>query len=152
MSNCITTEKKHVTTLGNLLGGVKNPYLEITQWEWKIDPKGLLYTRSKINDRYGIPIFIVKNRLWAEDEPDENGCIHDDYRINYLRQHIFEMEKAILSKVDLFGYTVWSALDIVSSGTGDMRKRYGFIYVDKDDQGNGTMKQSRKKCFTGIKK
>jgi 6-phospho-beta-glucosidase len=112
----------------------------------------LLYTLNKINDRYGIPIFIVENGLGAVDEPDENGCIHDDYRINYLRQHICEMEKAILSKVDLFGYTVWSALDIVSSGTGEMRKRYGFIYVDKDDQGNGTMKRSRKKSFYWYKK
>lgn len=152
MSNCITTEEGHATTLGNLLGGVKNPYLETTQWGWQIDPKGLLYTLNKINDRYGIPIFIVENGLGAVDEPDENGCIHDDYRINYLRQHICEMEKAILNKVDLFGYTVWSALDIVSSGTGEMRKRYGFIYVDKDDQGNGTMKRSRKKSFYWYKK
>lgn len=152
MSNCITTEEGHATTLGNLLGGVKNPYLETTQWGWQIDPKGLLYTLNKINDRYGIPIFIVENGLGAVDEPDENGCIHDDYRINYLRQHIVEMEKAILNKVDLFGYTVWSALDIVSSGTGEMRKRYGFIYVDKDDQGNGTMKRSRKKSFYWYKK
>jgi len=152
MSNCITTEEGHATTLGNLLGGVKNLYLETTQWGWQIDPKGLLYTLNKINDRYGIPIFIVENGLGAVDEPDENGCIYDDYRINYLRQHISEMEKAILSKVDLFGYTVWSALDIVSSGTGEMRKRYGFIYVDKDDQGNGTMKRSRKKSFYWYKK
>ncbi|RKD29268.1 glycoside hydrolase family 1 protein [Lacrimispora algidixylanolytica] len=152
MSNCITTEDGHATTLGNLLGGVKNPYLETTQWGWQIDPKGLLYTLNKINDRYGIPIFIVENGLGAVDEPDENGCIHDNYRINYLRQHIIEMEKAILNKVDLFGYTVWSALDIVSSGTGEMRKRYGFIYVDKDDQGNGTMKRSRKKSFYWYKK
>ena len=152
MSNCITTEEGHATTLGNLLGGVKNPYLETTQWGWQIDPKGLLYTLNKINDRYGIPIFIVENGLGAIDERDENGCIHDDYRINYLRQHICEMEKAILNKVDLFGYTVWSALDIVSSGTGEMRKRYGFIYVDKDDQGNGTMKRSRKKSFYWYKK
>lgn len=152
MSNCITTEEGHATTLGNLLGGVKNPYLETTQWGWQIDPKGLLYTLNKINDRYGIPIFIVENGLGAIDERDENGCIHDDYRINYLRQHICEMEKAILNKVDLFGYTVWSALDIVSSGTGEIRKRYGFIYVDKDDQGNGTMKRSRKKSFYWYKK
>jgi 6-phospho-beta-glucosidase len=90
--------------------------------------------------------------LGAVNEPDENGCIHEDYRINYLRQNICEMGKAIHNKVDLFGYTVWSALDIVSSGTGKMGKRYGFIYVDKDDQGNGTMKRSRKNRFTGIKK
>lgn len=152
MSNCVTTEEGHTTTLGNLLGGVKNPYLETSQWGWQIDPKGLRYTLNKIQDRYGIPIFIVENGLGAVDELDENGCIRDDYRINYLRQHIAEMESAIDSNVNLMGYTVWSALDIVSSGTGEMKKRYGFIYVDKDDQGNGTMKRHRKKSFYWYKK
>nr|WP_035317557.1 6-phospho-beta-glucosidase [Clostridium sp. 12(A)] len=152
MSNCVTTEEGHTTTLGNLLGGVKNPYLEATQWGWQVDPKGLLYTLNKIHDRYQVPIFIVENGLGAVDVRDENGCIHDDYRINYLRQHICEMEKAIHNKVDLFGYTVWSALDIVSSGTGEMKKRYGFIYVDKDDEGNGTMERFKKKSFYWYKK
>ena len=152
MSNCVTTEEGHATTLGNLLGGVKNPYLETSQWGWQIDPKGLRYTLNKIQDRYGIPVFIVENGLGAVDKPDDNGCIHDDYRINYLRQHITEMERAIAGKVNLMGYTVWSALDIVSSGTGEMKKRYGFIYVDKDDQGNGTMKRFRKKSFYWYKK
>ena len=99
-----------------------------------------------------MPIFIVENGLGAVDVRDENGCIHDDYRINYLRQHICEMEKAIHNKVDLFGYTVWSALDIVSSGTGEMKKRYGFIYVYKDDEGNGTMERFKKKSFYWYKK
>ncbi len=152
MSNCVTTEEGHTTTLGNLLGGVKNPYLETSQWGWQIDPKGLRYTLNKIQDRYGIPIFIVENGLGAVDEPGENGLVRDDYRINYLRQHIAEMQRAINSKVNLMGYTVWSALDIVSSGTGEMKKRYGFIYVDKDDQGNGTMKRVRKKSFYWYKK
>ncbi len=152
MSNCVTTEEGHATTLGNLLGGVKNPYLEASQWGWQIDPKGLRYTLNKIQDRYGIPVFVVENGLGAVDKPDDNGCIHDDYRINYLRQHITEMERAIDDKVNLMGYTVWSALDIVSSGTGEMKKRYGFIYVDKDDQENGTMKRVRKKSFYWYKK
>ncbi|MTK10206.1 MAG: glycoside hydrolase family 1 protein [Hungatella sp.] len=152
MSNCVTTEEGHSTTLGNLLGGVRNPYLETSQWGWQIDPKGLRYTLNKIQDRYGIPIFIVENGLGAVDEPDDNGLIRDDYRINYLRQHITEMERAINSHVNLMGYTVWSALDIVSSGTGEMKKRYGFIYVDQDDQGNGTMKRVRKKSFYWYKK
>ena len=152
MSNCVTTEEGHTTTLGNLLGGVKNPYLETSQWGWQIDPKGLRYTLNKIQDRYGIPIFIVENGLGAVDQPDDNGFIRDDYRINYLRQHITEMERAVNSHVNLMGYTVWSALDIVSSGTGEMKKRYGFIYVDKDDQGNGTMKRVRKKSFYWYKK
>ncbi|WP_124067763.1 glycoside hydrolase family 1 protein [Clostridium sp. E02] len=152
MSNCVTTEEGHATTLGNLLGGVKNPYLKTSQWGWQIDPKGLLYTLNKIYDRYGIPLFIVENGLGAVDELDDNGCVHDDYRINYLRQHIDQMEKSIENKVDLIGYTVWSALDIVSSGTGEMKKRYGFIYVDKDDQDNGSMKRYRKKSFFWYKK
>lgn len=147
MSNCVTTEAGHETTLGNLLGGVKNPYLEASEWGWQIDPKGLLYTLNKINDRYGIPIFIVENGLGAIDIPDENGYIQDDYRISYLRQHICQMEKAIDNQVNLIGYTVWSALDIVSSGTGEMKKRYGFIYVDKDDNGTGSLKRIPKKSF-----
>jgi Beta-glucosidase/6-phospho-beta-glucosidase/beta-galactosidase len=147
MSNCVTTEEGHATTLGNLLGGVKNPYLQASQWGWQIDAKGLLYTLNKIYDRYGIPIFIVENGLGAVDEPDEKGFVPDDYRINYLRQHIMEMEKAVQNKVDLIGYTVWSALDLVSSGTGELRKRYGFIFMDRDDEGNGTGKRTRKKSF-----
>ncbi len=152
MSNCVTTEAGHETTLGNLLGGVKNPYLEASQWGWQIDPKGLLYTLNKIYDRYNIPIFIVENGLGAVDELDSEGFINDDYRINYLRQHITEMKNAIESDIDLIGYTVWSAFDIVSSGTGEMKKRYGFIYVDKDDNGNGTLRRSRKKSFHWYKR
>lgn len=152
MSNCITTEEGHETTLGNLLGGVKNPYLQASEWGWQIDPKGLRYTLNKIYDRYKIPLFIVENGLGAVDEIDDNGCINDDYRISYLKSHIVEMNKAIENNVDLFGYTMWSAIDLVSSGTGEMKKRYGFIYIDKDDNGNGTLKRTKKKSFNWYKK
>jgi len=152
MSNCITTEEGHETTLGNLLGGVKNPYLHVSEWGWQIDPKGLRYTLNKIYDRYRIPLFVVENGFGAIDEIDDNGCINDDYRISYLKSHIVEMDKAIENNVDLIGYTMWSAIDLVSSGTGEMKKRYGLIYIDKDDDGNGTLKRIKKKSFYWYKK
>lgn len=152
MSNCITTEEGHETTMGNLLGGVKNPYLDVSEWGWQIDPKGLRYTLNKIYDRYRIPLFVVENGLGAIDEIDDNGCINDDYRISYLKSHIKEMSKAIEDNVELIGYTMWSAIDLVSSGTGEISKRYGFIYVDKDDNGNGTLKRIKKKSFNWYKK
>lgn len=152
MSNCVTTEEGHETTLGNLLGGVKNPYLLKTGWGWQIDPKGLRYTLNKLYDRYGIPLFIVENGLGAVDEPDAAGYIEDDYRIDYLKSHITEMKRAIDDNVRLMGYTIWSAIDLISSGTGEMKKRYGLIYVDRDDIGNGTFKRTKKKSFYWYKK
>lgn len=151
MSNCITTEEGHETTMGNLLGGVKNPYLKASEWGWQIDPMGLRYTLNKIYDRYGIPLFVVENGLGAVDKIDDDGCINDDYRISYLRSHIIEMENAINDHVELMGYTLWSAIDLISSGTGEMKKRYGLIYVDKDDEGNGTLKRIKKKSFDWYK-
>jgi 6-phospho-beta-glucosidase len=152
MSNCVTTEEGHETTMGNLLGGVKNPYLEKSEWGWQIDPKGLRYTLNKLYDRYGVPLFVVENGLGAADKPDNEGYIHDDYRISYLRSHIIEMNQAIEDQVDLIGYTMWSAIDLVSSGTGEMRKRYGLIYIDKDDNGCGSLKRLKKKSFHWYKK
>lgn len=113
---------------------------------------GLRYTLHKIYDRYRIPVFIVENGLGAIDEPDENECIHDDYRISYLKSHIMEMHQAIHEGVDLIGYTMWSAFDLISSGTGELKKRYGFIYIDKDDNRNGTLKRIKKKSFYWYKK
>jgi 6-phospho-beta-glucosidase len=152
MSNCITTEEGHETTMGNLLGGVKNPYLVKSEWGWQIDPKGLRYTLNKVYDRYGIPLFVVENGLGAVDQVDNNCSIHDDYRISYLRSHIIAMNRAIEDQIDIMGYTIWSAIDLVSSGTGEMKKRYGLIYVDKDDNGNGTLKRIKKKSFYWYKK
>ncbi len=138
---------------GNHFGGVKNPYLESSEWNWGIDPKGMRIALNKLWDKYQKPLMIVENGLGAKDRVEEDGSIHDDYRIDFLRKHIREMEKAIsLDGVELWGYQVWSAIDIVSAGTGEMRKRYGFIYVDKDDDGNGTLERTRKDSFYWYKK
>lgn len=133
--------------------GYENPYLEKTKWGWAIDPQGLRYSLNLFYDRYQIPLMIVENGLGAYDKVEADGAIHDDYRIDYLREHIKEMDKAInIDGVDLIGYTTWGCIDIVSAGTGEMSKRYGFIYVDVDDEGKGTFKRSRKDSFHWYKK
>lgn len=137
---------------GNLTGGVKNPYLEASDWGWQIDPKGLRYTLNHIYDRYQIPLMIVENGLGAVDVVEEDGSINDDYRIDYLRKHIIQMEESIKDGVDLMGYTMWGCIDLISAGTGEMKKRYGFIYVDKDNEGNGTLERRKKKSFDWYKK
>ena len=135
-------------TGGNLSSGVKNPYLETSEWGWQIDAKGLRYILNRFYERYEIPLFIVENGLGYNDQIDEHGYIEDDYRIAYLKAHIEEMKKAILDDgVDIIGYTPWGCIDLVSAGTGQMSKRYGFIYVDVDDYGNGTYDRYRKDSF-----
>ena len=132
----------------NLLKSADNPYLEREPWGRFIDPTGLRITMNEIYDRYQKPLFIVENGLGTFDIPDENGDIQDDYRIDYLRKHLVEMKKAVeLDGVELWGYTCWGPIDIVSVATGEMKKRYGFIYVDRDDEGHGTLKRRRKKSF-----
>lgn len=140
-------------TAGNIFASLKNPYLEASEWGWQIDPLGLRITLNTIWDRYQKPMFIVENGLGAVDTPDENGYVEDDYRIDYLRSHIKTMNQAINEDgVELMGYTTWGPIDLVSAGTGEMKKRYGFIYVDRDNQGNGTLKRSKKKSFDWYKK
>ena len=118
-----------------------------------MDPTGLRITMNEIYDRYQLPLFIVENGLGAVDEPDENGTVEDDYRIRYLRSHIEEMINAVeLDGVPLLVYTCWGPIDLVSVATGEMRKRYGFIYVDKNDQGEGTLKRTKKKSFAWYQK
>lgn len=151
MSNCITAQKDAAQVSGNVMGGAKNPYLKATEWDWQIDPKGIRYTLNHIYDRYQVPIMVTENGLGARDT-FVNGEIHDDYRIEYLRQHIEQMRLAIDDGVDLIGYTPWSTMDLVSVSTGEMEKRYGFIYVDKDNSGNGTMKRYKKDSFYWYKK
>lgn len=113
----------------------------------------VLFALNILYDRYQIPLFISENGLGANDVMDENGEIHDDYRIDYLRAHIKAMKDAVeLDGVDLFGYTTWGPIDIVSASTGEMKKRYGFIYVDLDNEGKGTLKRSKKKSFDWYKK
>ncbi len=125
------------------LDAVENPYLEMTPWGWTIDPKGLRYVLNQYYDRYQLPLFVVENGFGYED-----GQIHDGNRIEYLGNHIRQMVMAVDEDgVDLLGYTVWGCIDPVSFGTGEMRKRYGFIYVDKDDEGNGSYRRIRKDSF-----
>ena len=138
---------------GNVIAGGKNPYLKMTDWGWQIDPVGLRFTLDTLYDRYQIPLFIVENGMGALDTVEADGSIHDPYRIDYLRQHIEEMIKAVeLDDVDLLGYTPWGCIDLVSAGTGEMRKRYGFIYVDRHDDDTGDFSRSRKDSFFWYKK
>lgn len=136
---------------GNFFSGVKNPYLESSDWGWQIDPKGLRITLKKMYDRYQVPLFIVENGLGAYDKVEDDGSINDDYRIDYMRAHIEQMKEAIKEGVDLIGYTSWGCIDLISAGTSEMSKRYGFIYVDQDDYGNGTLARSKKKSFDWYK-
>lgn len=138
---------KDKATAGNLILGEANPYLEASDWGWQIDPVGLRVTLNKLYDRYQIPLFIVENGLGALDTVEEDGAIHDPYRIDYLERHIQQMYEAIEDGVELMGYTPWGCIDLVSASTSEMSKRYGFIYVDADDQGNGSFDRSRKDSF-----
>jgi 6-phospho-beta-glucosidase len=137
---------------GNLVGGVKNPYLKASDWGWQIDPKGLRYSLNEIYDRYQIPLMVVENGLGAYDQLEEDGSIHDSYRIDYLRQHIAQMEEAVKDGVDLMGYTPWGWIDVVSASTGEMAKRYGFVYVNKYDDGTGDLGRRKKDSFYWYKK
>lgn len=137
----------------NLLNSSRNPYLEIEPWGRHLDPLGLRITMNEIYDRYQLPMFVVENGLGAKDTIEEDGSIMDDYRIEYLRNHIQAMRDAVdQDGVDLMGYTVWGPIDLISVATGQMEKRYGFVYVDLDDMGNGTRKRIKKKSFEWYKK
>ena len=127
---------------------VRNPYIESSDWGWPIDPKGLRYILNTVYQRYNVPLFIVENGFGAYDTLEEDGSIHDDYRVNYLSKHIEQMKLAILEDgVPILGYTPWGVIDIVSFGSGEMEKRYGMIYVDKDNKGEGTLNRLRKDSF-----
>ncbi|MBD1382395.1 6-phospho-beta-glucosidase [Bacillus sp. IB182487] len=145
------TEKKEKTPEeigeGNLIGGVKNPFLKASDWGWEIDPTGLRIALNELYDRYQKPLMVVENGLGAYDKVEEDGSINDDYRIDYLSDHIKAMGEAVEDGVNLIGYTSWGCIDLVSASTGEYSKRYGFIYVDKYDDGSGTLERSRKKSF-----
>lgn len=155
-SKCATVDPNVTSTVGNAFRGAKNPYLKASDWGWQIDPLGLRITLNNLYDRYQKPLFIVENGLGAKDElvlKDGEYTVEDDYRIEYLAAHIEAMRDAINEDgVDLMGYTCWGPIDLVSASTGEMSKRYGFIYVDRDDEGNGTLKRYRKKSFNWYKK
>ena len=139
-------------TAGNVIASLRNPHLQVSEWGWQIDPLGLRITMNALYDRYQKPLFIVENGLGAADELNEAGTVEDDYRIAYLEAHIKEMIKAVeLDGVDLLGYTSWGCIDLVSASTGEMKKRYGYIYVDKDNAGNGDLKRYKKKSFEWYK-
>lgn len=132
--------------------GTPNPYLESTPWGWQIDPVGLRYTLNELYDRYQIPLFVVENGLGQVDELGPDGKVHDDYRIDYIRRHVQALKEAVKDGVDVMGYTYWGPFDIVSAGTGEMKKRYGFVYVDRDNEGKGTLARSKKDSFEWYKK
>jgi len=148
-----TTTHKAGTPIDGHTGGIvgtKNPYLEETPWGWQIDPKGFRYVCNELYDRYQKPLFVVENGMGNVDKV-EDGKIEDDYRIDYIKSHIEAMKDAIKDGVDLMGYTYWGPIDIVSAGTGEMKKRYGFIYVDRDNNGEGTLARKKKKSFNWYK-
>lgn len=152
MTNCVSVDPDKEQTSGNIIGGAKNPYLESSDWGWQIDPKGLRIGLNELYARYHIPLMVVENGLGAYDKVEKDGSINDDYRIDYLRKHIAEMREAVKDGVDLMGYTPWGCIDLVSASTGEMAKRYGFIYVDKYDDGTGDLSRKKKKSFDWYKK
>ena len=151
MSTCGCADPDaHPQAAGNIIPGVANPYLRSSQWGWQIDPKGLRVLLNQFYDRYQKPLFIVENGLGARDELIEKDgvlTVEDDYRIEYMREHLLQVEEAIEDGVEVLGYTSWGCIDLVSASTAQMSKRYGFIYVDRNDDGSGTMARYRKKSF-----
>ncbi|ASA20737.1 6-phospho-beta-glucosidase [Paenibacillus donghaensis] len=148
-SRCTSTDPEILknSTEGNVFGSVKNPYLQVSEWGWGIDPKGLRITCNQLHDRYGKPLFIVENGLGATDVLLENDTVDDDYRIKYLNSHFAEMAEAIQDGVEILGYTSWGPIDLVSAGSGEMKKRYGYIYVDRNNDGTGSLRRVRKSSF-----
>lgn len=145
--------KGAVRGLNGIDTGYKNPYLKESEWGWPVNPMGLRHILNFFWERYQIPLMVVENGLGAVDVVEEDGSIHDDYRIQYLKEHIREMKKAMeLDGVEVMGYTSWGCIDLVAASTGQMSKRYGFIHVDLDDEGNGTLKRRKKDSFWWYKK
>ena len=134
-------------------GSVKNPYLQTNAWGWATDPEVLRIALNQLFNRYHKPLWVVENGIGWADVKEEDGSVHDTYRIDYLRENIKSMRDAVnLDGIPLMGYTMWGCIDLVSAGTGEMRKRYGFVYVDRDDKGEGTLARSRKDSFFWYKK
>lgn len=153
MSRTESADTSKEKASGNTIMGVLNPYLPSTEWGWQIDPLGLCISLIELYDRYKVPLMIVENGMGAKDTVEEDGItIHDPYRIKYFKEHIDEMKKAVDLGVDLLGYTSWAPIDSISASTSQMSKRYGFIYVDQDDEGNGTLKRLKKDSFYWYKK
>lgn len=151
-SSCVAKDDQGLKkTAANTMTAIKNPYIPSSDWGWQIDPIGLRVSLVDLYDRYRKPLFIVENGLGAKDEL-VNGTVEDDYRIEYFDAHFREMLNAIeIDGVDLMGYTSWGCIDIVSESTKQMSKRYGFIYVDANDDGEGTYQRYKKKSFDWYK-
>lgn len=152
-SRCASAEMNaNNTSEANVVKSIRNPHLPASDWGWVIDPLGLRITMNTLYDRYQKPLFLVENGLGAKDVPDVNGEVQDDYRIDYLRQHVEAMADAITDGVPLMGFTPWGCIDLVAASTGEMSKRYGFVYVDRDNLGNGTLNRTPKKSFHWYKR
>lgn len=148
MSGCATADASEAQKRrGNILDMVPNPHLPCSEWGWQIDPVGLRTLLNRLWDRYQKPLFIVENGLGAQDRPDRDGDIHDDYRIRYINDHLVQVWEAINDGVEVLGYTYWGPIDLVSASKAEMSKRYGFIYVDRQQDGSGTLARRRKKSF-----
>ncbi|SEL46976.1 6-phospho-beta-glucosidase [Kosakonia sacchari] len=148
MTGCVTTDDAlNQQARGNILSMVQNPHLASSEWGWQIDPVGLRTLLNMLWDRWQKPLFIVENGLGAKDKVEADGSINDDYRITYLNDHLVQVREAIDDGVEVMGYTSWGPIDLVSASKAEISKRYGFIYVDRDDNGNGTLARSRKKSF-----
>lgn len=154
MSSCVSADPEVLANQsGNMMMGIKNPYLSASEWGWQIDPVGLRIALNDFYSRYQKPLMVVENGLGAVDKVEADGSIHDSYRIDYLRAHIEQMDKAINEDgVDLIGYTPWGCIDLVSASTGEMEKRYGFIYVNYQDDGSGDGSRSKKDSFDWYRK
>jgi len=146
-TDCASADPTVARASGNLDVSVPNPYLEKSDWGWAIDPTGLRVILNEIWDRYQVPVMVVENGLGAADEMGPDGCVHDRYRIAYHRDHIRAMAEAVADGVGLIGYTTWGCIDFVSAGTGEMKKRYGMVYVDRDNQGEGDLSRHPKDSF-----
>lgn len=146
-SGCSSVDKDAEKAVGNFTMGFKNPYLEYSEWGWSLDPTGLRIVLNEVYGRYQLPVMIVENGLGAQDKLEEDKTVKDPYRIDYLRRHIMAMKESIGDGVDLIGYTSWGCIDLVSASTGEMNKRYGYIYVDRNDDGSGSQKRYKKDSF-----
>lgn len=152
MSYCATSdEEKNLKSRGNILSAVKNPYLKESEWGWQVDPQGLRYILNQFYDRYQLPLFIVENGLGANDELIQNAqgewTVKDTYRITYLNDHLCQVKEAIKDGVNVMGYTSWAPIDLVSNSTGEVKKRYGYLYVDYHDDGTGSKNRYKKQSF-----
>lgn len=148
-STVYDTENAVKADTGGLVG-VENPYLKIKApkpWGWQVDPAGLRYTLNVLYDRYRIPLMIVENGVGLDENLDSDGTINDDFRITYIEEHLKNVHEAILDGVDCIGYLYWGPIDVVSAGTGEMKKRYGFVYVDRFNDGHGTLERAKKKSY-----